>query len=659
MTALVDKEQWHTRGARMRARWAALAACTMAFLFAFVPSAWAVEAHPVQSSVAPDASGPCIANVLDFTGSVGETVFVNVQIGGKVVSSMLPHTLSSTDDGSAADMFALEFDSVDELAASLEAGVKVSVYADRARSSMVYEGSLWPVYAELSRDGSAVEKRLIGAHVGDSSFTAPESLLVAGQAYRRTGASEQSGASALTFSFEAFSPEGSVDGAIRYVDVKTGEALSTYTPIPGLVSGEAPRVVDIPEIIESDGKAYRTLSFFTQVEASNPGATVFTVSVVEATDGSAAQGRYMARINMVDAASGEVIASDAIFVEGEVAYSLPDTIYRAAGSSTATTAYNRAAGEPAVLELSAAKDGVTTGTRTIEVRYEQAGPGAFSGATFVLHDGTKRAGDPSRVIGTFEGAYPPETYTDAAGNEFTLVGATTDYGPAAGGVVDAYYLPKGYSGEQEPYSVTINYVDFATRETIDSETFTSSPDDLEDISFEPPAQFENGGATWLRLDGQDTIRHNYWSHIAQYTVYYRDRSKPLESIPTITQVRVVYRDGGVTYVDGGVIYRGANGYGASGATGADGANARLDAGSEYNVAQGDGVSQQAIGQDGNDATQQRIDQDANPLASGAENGAPNIALLVAGILGGAVGLALLIALILFLLKRRKRSDDRA
>ena len=629
-------------------------ACALAIVMAAVPfgasDAWAAEVHPTQSRISVGNSGACTVNVAGISGEAGETVFVTVTCGAETIVKLYAYTIESE-----TDLFAIEVGSQEKLETMLNQGLVVHVDADRAGSIVLYEGTVWPVRASLARDGGEVETLLIGTHTGSDAFTAPESLLSGGQAYRLVGAAEQSGNNALTFNYEAYSPENSVDGSIRYIDLSTGSVLSTYTTIPGLVSGAEARAVEIPQIVESDGKTYRTLSFESVVYASNPGATTFTVSVVElSAEAASAAGHYMAVINMVDG-SGAIIAADAVFVKGDVLYTVPDVIFRAASSDDPAQTFVLAAGEPSVLEFSAATDGITSGTRTVEVHYEAAAPGAGGAATFVLQDGSKRAGDPTRTIGTFEGALPPATYTSADGVAYKLVGEPSAYGPIDYGVVDAYYLPADYSGTQEPYQVKVSYVDFATRETIDSETFTSSPDDLEDVVFTPPAQFAKDGVTWLRLDGQDQLAHNYWSQIAEYTVYYRDRAKPIESAPVITQIRVVYRDGGVTYVNNGTTYTGATG-GAGGTGGTT--STGLSSSSTYNVAQGQGTNQSVTGQDGRDIAQQRIEDVTNPLASGTGSASTDTkqgeGLPVPALVGGGVaGVAALIAALVAILKRRR------
>ena len=661
------------RGAlkRIRPLAAACAAAAALLLAAWAAPAWAAEAHPVQSAVEAGASGARIVNAVGLEGA-GETVYVTVRRGGAEVARLVPHEIGSEGSGGGfADVFAIEAVDQSELEASLAAGLSVVVYADKAGKTALYEGAVWPVWADLPGAG----RKLIGTHTGAGGFSAPASLAEGGRAYRLAGAAEQSGNKALEFAYEPYEPAKSADGSIRYVDVATGEALSEYTPIPGLEAGAGPREVEVPRIVESDGKVYRTMPASRTVAASNPGALSFTVPAAALSSAAAsAAGHYMAVIEFADAETGEAVASDAVWVRGEVAYTTPDTIYRAAGASSAAEEYNRADGEPAVLSFSAARDGVTTGSRTVRVLYDRADPGSGSPATFALIDGSRRVGDAARTIGSAEGEYPPSAWTAADGSEYELVGEPADYGPLASGAADAYYLPKGYSGTPAAYTVKVSYVDYATRSAIDSEEFESSPDNLADVTFEPPAQFESSGSTWIRLDGQESISHSYWSGITEYTVYYRDRSVPPASAPTVTQVRVVYRDAGTTTTTNAnananaAATTNANANANAGTANANAnapADERLDSGQSYDVAQGGGAPAQATGRDGRDAVQQRIDEDANPLAGGTsgssapaapadqaasgEQGLP--APAIAGIVAGIVALVAVVAAVA--LRRRR------
>ena len=637
----------------------ALAACIAPAALADEP----MSAHPLQSALSADVSGACLVDVLGVSDGAGKTVFVTLESGGQTVARMMPHVLAEGEEGMPA-VLSLAFESREQAESLLAGGLALTVHADRAGKDAVWSGTVWPAYAELGDAG----RKLVGTHAGAGGFAAPTTLAEGGVAYRLADSAEKSGDGPLAFAYEAYPAEGAADGSIRYLDVETGGLLSAYTPIPALVAGEAPREVAIPSLVEDGGVTYRTVSFEVALLAQNPGATSFTVPVAKLSDAAArAAGHYMAVVHMVDG-SGEVIAADSAYVDGELSYALPDVIYRT-GPDGAAHAYGLAAGEPAVLELSAARDEVTTGVRTIDVIYVRAGGDAdYREVTFVLHDGTKRAGDAGRVIGTLEdyvgpsnpAATPPETWEDASGNRFELVGGLAayayTYGSSAAPVVDAYYLPEGYSGTLEPYEVTVSYVDYFTRQVIDTETFESSPSDLVDMAFEPPAQFARDGTTWVRLDGQEELAHSYWSQITGYTVYYRDRSRPAESVPVITRVRVVYRDGGVVYV----AVPGATTAATTAPGTAAPATAGLGTGTEYTVATGPGAAATATAPDGRDTAQTQIDEAEVALASGTEgkDGGDAAGVPVLQIAGIGVLVALLILLAMFLALRRREREGK-
>ena len=135
-------------------KFAAAFAAACALSFALVGNAWALDVIPVQSTLDSGSAGAKIVNVLDFTGTEGETVFVTVKAGDALIANMLPHALGDAGASTAkegefsADVFALRADSVDQLAGMLEAGIAVSVYGDRAGKDVLYEGQVYPVYAE-------------------------------------------------------------------------------------------------------------------------------------------------------------------------------------------------------------------------------------------------------------------------------------------------------------------------------------------------------------------------------------------------------------------------------------------------------------------------------------------------------------------------------
>ena len=113
-----------------------------------------------------------------------------------------------------------------------------------------------------------------------------------------------------------------------------------------------------------------------------------------------------------------------------------------------------------------------------------------------------------------------------------------------------YYYNKAKWNPKNGYDITVKYVNIADRSQITSQTIAVT--NAEDAVIDCPAEFQNGGHTYIRLKGQsDTIRHSYYSNIRQYTIYYRDSQ---DTINADTEINYVVVDGGEITVDD-VIYR--------------------------------------------------------------------------------------------------------
>ena len=579
----------------------------------------------VQQSQDSGSGATCV-NVLDFTGDRGDMVFLSVKIGDQEVAKYLPHELGTGEGSSAgklsADAFALELEP-NQLEAAVAAGIEVSVYDSRGATTPTSTYTVSPVYAIL--DG-VEDPVLIGTCTQGAKFNAPEKLQVKETAYALEGE-----AGTNEYAYKPYIPASSVDGAIRYTDVKTGNQLSYYTTIAGLTEGES-RTMSIPTDFSCDGKRYRTLAFVDSVTATYPSEISFTIPVVAMGDLVDSEA-YTAAIALK---AGDItIATDAVNVKDPVQYTAPLTIYKTVGDKVLTYTLKS---EPSVLLGFGDNKALFT-----EFEYElQAETPATIDVVYNLLDGRERnnaASAEKRHLGTKTvtvsadnpSATPDGTIT-VNGTKYTLAG-TPDmyeytYGSQKAPVIDAYYVPENYQAD-EPYQVTVNYVNYFDRSVIDSETFESEPTATTDMVFVGPEQFEKGGVTYVRLAGQEEgVSHNYFSRNNTYTVYYRDANQKLEQAPTITTVRTVYQTevttagNATTTTTGGTARAGAAttaGAGASaGAATTTGAatSTQLRQDQNYTVTEGAGTNQIATAQDGRTAVEERIEDDAVAMSDG-------------------------------------------
>jgi len=649
--------------------------------FALAGTAFAVTVHGADFHGTGSALESGEVDVLNVDGNAGDVVFLTVKVGDAIIAKNLPYTIgegAAQGDGSTWNGVAtLDIDGLDLNA--LDGTYSIEAYGSRAGTDLLYSGKLYGVYADLP-DGAS---KLVGTRVVDASeiagrvYEPAETVFDGGRTYRLVGeAASQDGA--LHFAYEAYDESTTIDGVIKYTDA-TGATVAS-TKIPGLAYGEE-RTVDIPSVVTADnGDAYRTVFFKNSVTAVNPGQTSFNVYCAKMTAADqAAAGFYLATIKMVDQ-NGSVIATDSVNVTGEFVYTCPTNIYKnevvdAATGDVAVVTYT--IDTQSVIRLSAANDGVQNHERTITVPYTaQPLDAAEATVTFNLIDGSKRINEPDRMLGKVQvvanEATPtvqPEPTVTVDGTTYYIAGNPSDYAYTlhSGAIpsIDVYYTPDGYKAPGA-YDVTVNYVNFATNEVVESHSYTSDADANARILIATPAEFSANGVDYVRLAGQENdIQHSYYSGIASYTVYYRDVNDTLTSGTVINTIRVVYQDG--TTTGGAADAGGAAAAGDAGGVAAalaDGATAlQLNAARTYNVFDGSDNNATLTNESGVDSNTERIEDSETPLASGFDTGASSSAAsslssiaqwaLPVGI--GVVGV--IIALIAFLAIRRRKNDD--
>ena len=635
-------------------------AATCLALTVMADTAFATEVYPAQSVFSPQVSidnGELQVNALDFQGDPGETVFVTVNAGDRTIARYLPHVLGASGVGNdaegelAGDVFVIK-GNAETIDTYLADGLTVEVYSDRKGTVLKGATQVYGVHAVASDGG--FDKFLLGTYTEGSQFNAPQTIVVNDTVYNLESYDEAEGVCAYKVADTA---ADTVNGKITYYDVKSGEKLDFETPINDIENGEI-RSVDIPETLSVGGTLYRTLSYVNPVTVGYPGQTTYNIGCVEVTDDfRKALGQYQATIEMVDE-NGTLIARDSVFVAGSFAYAPPSVIYktRSINGTSEVFAYENPtwegkSGDETAIILDAATDGVTTGSRTITVVYEQTQGDIELDVTFNLLDGTKRIG--SNLIDSYEAKASAENTeivleesretVSKDGITYNLVGERQNYSYTYGSgetpVIDVYYVPEGYSSEDaEPYDITIRYVNYVTGELITTETATAQPNLQSTLKINTPAEFVEGGVTYIRLDGQDRpIEHNYFSNVREYTIYYRDSNDTLTANTVITNVRTVYRTGttgaaattGTTAATATTPTATATTSAATTSAATDTttpaatatpAPATTNPATDYTVAEGDNSTSALTTPSGTDANQERIDDTANPLASGIDDG---------------------------------------
>ncbi len=177
--------------------------------------------------------------------------------------------------------------------------------------------------------------------------------------------------------------------------------------------------------------------------------------------------------------------------------------------------------------------------------------------TVILKDGSVKSSDPQRVIRRIEYRGLPGTSVTHQTEQSIMVGDTC-YVPGVASResyehtfsaddMDAeqviYYVPDNWV-TPEAYDVTVNYVNIATNEVLESQTYTASPSMQDDLEISSPDSFSRDGIEWVRLAGQEEpIRHSFYASERAYTVYYRDINDDLHADISVKTVAATFSNG--------------------------------------------------------------------------------------------------------------------
>lgn len=618
--------------------------------------------------------------VLHVTGYSNETLYLKVQQDGSTIADRVSYNMSQDSEGgstsSGTDRMGVVRLNIDGFDLS-DSTYTVTAYSDRAETNQLFNGKIYGVYAQL--DGGTM--KLIGTHVAEnkpSRLKSPTaSLYFDDKTYAYDGKdaivnNNATGGASIVYGYDEYSEADCSTGTISYVTTD-GTVLSTTT-VAGIANGGS-KTVNLPKVVTATGEdgttqMYRVVTSKTSVTFTNPGQMSFSFQVRwigSSKDMSQEGNNYLATIKMVDE-DGSAVITDTVSVTGTFTYTLPATIYKKVGDVVYT--YTLADADNAVLTLKTTDSGVSGHAKTIEVKYKaQAGTPSSTTVHFNYIDGTnqdlssaaRKIGSKDVTVSSKNKTATPDATVTANGTTYKIAGTASKYaytfGDSAYPVANVYYVPEGYTPSNGSYEVKVNYVNFLTKETIKTETFTSSESDTEDYQFTSAKTFSQNGVDYVRLDGQEEgISHSYYSGTKTYTVYYRDKNDTYTSGTVINKVRVVYTPGTTTTTT--TTMGGTTGSTTSTASNDNSTTGALNGDGTYNSLDGDGNDSTLTNEEGVDSNTERIDDNETPLASGTQNNDQALPVW-AGVAAAVVVVAAAGGLALYLKRRKSNNGQNA
>ena len=613
-------------------------------------------------------------DVLAVTGAEGDHIWVDVTKNGAPIAKRLMYTLESTETDANGDFVGVLSLDIDDFSPSDT--YTISAYADHdaADSDALYTGTVSPVLGVFD-DGSKTETVIIALRtMGDSDsgreFKVPEVLTRDGVAYKHDGEVDGNYRYVIADDFPA-----EVEGKIKYVELSSNAQLKedSFT----ITKDEGSKLVPVDNIVEANGKYYRTLQLTGEVMAKYPGQTEFTVTCVEL-DGNWGENAkpYVANFRYVDADAYDAANPDAaenlrdtdaalnglldkLIVTKDYTYTPPAYIYIKNGDvveywQLVADGGNATLDANGGIALSPTKDATD---QTIDIAYKKMNETSDAAWVVILVDATKGVNEAGRIIdqktfhvpsGKFE-TYVVEEEKEVDGQTLVVVpgtGGSYTYTYDSNDLVHRTVIYYGRKGEAitDSYDVTVNFVNIANNQVLKSETATITPDYVTQrkyLTVGLDESFVSGGNTYVRLNGQAAqIDHNYFNYDVVggkkqkvYTVWYRDVKDDLHDTTTITTYTTVYDDVfvdrgittvtnlGTTTVAGGTgTGTAAGGTGTAAGTGATGGTATLtDNGGLTGITTGGGTTT-LVRDDGTSVTGERIDEGENPLAAPTTQG---------------------------------------
>lgn len=308
------------------------------------------------------------------------------------------------------------------------------------------------------------------------------------------------------------------DSALTYtlncVD-ENGEILKT---IGTTLKPNTTQTIEVPEELTIGNTVYTTDEKSFSVDYNNNASLSRSVVYkVKDTDGA-----YSVAVNYVDE-NNKVLAARTFTVnDRQVVFSAPTVFAVTEGNKTV------------YYQIKDEKDAVIThnpddSTRTYTIQYVNA---ANTGASYSWYIMQYDASD-NKCLGVIKKEVKKgktvtfDPSTDNTINGYTVNGSFKDKLSHTYGDVNhvsyVYYDPEGYHSTTDvpDKTVTVNYVDIATKSVLKTEQVNLNKAEDTLISFDD--SFDLNGIHYVRVDGQlASTEHNYYSPRTAYTVYYRD-----------------------------------------------------------------------------------------------------------------------------------------
>ena len=475
----------------------------------------------------------------------------------------------------------------------------VKVYDAKRGGSVLYEGTICPVYAKLVGIDGSEEWKVMGIRtVGDQDQYAD--TIGAGSVYYKN----VTDANPLAFRCDTTNAAGEPTVARAENDNKY--VVSYQQVEAGAISG-ALKYVDADgnivdtELVENIGTGKEVAikkSFFKTTENSETGTaetryyrviqrlngTTVTLTPEQATKQvrvmeveNAKAGAYQVTIKYVDE-NGNLLWSDAVDVKGKgYQYTLPNSFSMsavAAANNEVTT--DREKGSWGVSYYTLASWSIATNPSNDNEAIQAQSSESTEGDPVVSFDAgeypagrtvtavyqsqatTKEVnltiieinGETGDTIDKVSYTVTPEqsaTYTPArkgnmvpwSGNMEPITYAWEDLEKGSDVLRYVYYVPEDYM-PAAAYDITVQYMNIANSQILRSETITVDPASNDYVNILGEETVAVGSDTYVRLAGQETaIRHAPFSPARTYTIYYRDVNDELSANITIRRTQIV------------------------------------------------------------------------------------------------------------------------